>query len=88
MYALEATKYCDVTLACDNSCLNNSMPMFGGLYDNFIQTSGFMRNNRQMIHPTSIVEPKTYLGGQYIFAGYLFHHFGHFILESLARICE
>lgn len=89
MYDLETTKYCNVTLAYDNSCLNNSMPMLGGLYDNsnnFIQTSGFTRFNKQMIHPTSLIEPQIYLNGQYIFAGYLFHHFGHFILESLSRI--
>ncbi len=39
-----------------------------------------------LIVPGDIKETKKRLEGRYIFAGYLFPHYGHFLLESLANL--
>lgn len=41
---------------------------------------------RQIQFPDDIGETKKELTGTYIYAGLLFRHFGHFLLESLARL--
>lgn len=40
----------------------------------------------QMNLPREVGESKHHLGGTHIFAGYLFPHYGHFLLESLSRL--
>ncbi|TNE62013.1 MAG: glycosyltransferase family 61 protein [Alphaproteobacteria bacterium] len=40
----------------------------------------------EMILPGTIGETRTRLEGTYIFAGYIFPHYGHFLLESLSRL--
>lgn len=62
---------------------------YGGVYDSdysFIKESSFTRYGLDMItpNPDKIVTKKLY--GSYIYGGYLFNHYGHFILESLSRI--
>ncbi|WP_020399107.1 glycosyltransferase family 61 protein [Kordiimonas gwangyangensis] len=43
-------------------------------------------NTSRMNLPREVGETKHHLKGQYIFAGYLFPHYGHFLLESLSRL--
>ena len=43
-------------------------------------------NTARMNVPREIGETRDHLDGRYIFAGYLFPHYGHFLLESLSRL--
>ena len=73
--------------------LNNAklMPLIGSM-DSF--TAGIYTKDNQFVHDSLIHRGKqsdlfeiiTYLDGTYIFGGYLFAHFGHFIWESLSRL--
>jgi len=52
----------------------------------WIQSTGQDIKLHEVIIPGKIGQTKDKLAGTYIFAGYLFTHFGHFLLESLANL--
>ena len=60
----------------------------GGVFDSTAQmvpASGLVRNNEKLVYEAQIppTEPRN---ERVIFAGYNFSHFGHFLIESLARL--
>lgn len=62
---------------------------YGGIYDqynNFIYESSFNRWQKPLICPGHIGACNQLLKGEYIFGGYIFPHYGHFLLESLSRL--
>ncbi len=54
--------------------------------DRWDQSTGQETNLHRLILAGKITDTKKHLKGKYIFAGYLFPHFGHFLLESLANL--
>ncbi|WP_300117524.1 glycosyltransferase family 61 protein [Sphingobium sp.] len=65
--------------------------MIGGAFDgngDYVDQSAFFRGDRRFVYrpraPTSAADGT--IGEQAIFAGYLYNHFGHFLLESLSRL--
>ncbi|MCJ9428950.1 glycosyltransferase family 61 protein [Kordiimonas marina] len=54
-----------------------------GVWDS---TTGHETVETQMVLEGNIGKTKARLSGRHIFAGYLFPHYGHFLLESLSRL--
>lgn len=54
--------------------------------DKWDRSSGKELKHHHLILPGKISGTDNRLHGEYIFAGYLFPHFGHFLLESLANL--
>lgn len=50
------------------------------------KSSGQQLKTHKLILPGQISGNAKHLSGKYIFAGYLFPHFGHFLLESLSNL--
>lgn len=50
------------------------------------RSTGTVLKHHHLIVPDSIGKSQQILKGKYIFAGYLFPHYGHFMLESLANL--
>lgn len=50
------------------------------------RSTGQTLKHHPLILPGEIGETKEFLEGTHIFAGYLFPHYGHFLLESLANL--
>ncbi len=50
------------------------------------RSSGTALKHHHLIVPDKIGKTQNTLKGKYIFAGYLFPHYGHFMLESLANL--
>ncbi|SEJ76882.1 Protein of unknown function [Sphingobium sp. AP50] len=65
--------------------------MVGGVYDHqgqFVEESTFSRGGLKLIYPLS-QQPEAVskrIETPAIFGGYLYNHFGHFLLESIARV--
>lgn len=60
----------------------------GGVYNQhgqLVPSSGLVRNSEKLVHEARI-EPLAERDERVIFAGYNFSHFGHFLIESLARL--
>jgi hypothetical protein len=57
--------------------------LVGGKWDT---STGHEILTSRMNLPRDIAETKHHLAGTHIFAGYLFPHYGHFLLESLSRL--
>lgn len=63
--------------------------MRAGVFDaggQLLQSSLLLRDAGYIIGPATSREPEEFLSGEYIFGGYLFDHFGHFLLESCQRL--
>ncbi|HUD91006.1 glycosyltransferase 61 family protein [Sphingobium sp.] len=65
--------------------------LIGGLYDkdkNFIDDSTFFRDGKRFVYPLSLDGRiiSSQIDCPVIFGGYLYNHFGHFLLESLSRL--
>jgi len=62
--------------------------IIGGIYvDKKPLKEGLLyRHFKQIEYPAPLIKPREIIKGEAIYAGLLFNHFGHFILESLSRL--
>ena len=75
-----------VVMAPENSRFRQHCGVFDRDGNYCPQGATWRYNNRMTLHPKSVPNPQGRIPGRWLWGGLLFHHFGHFLVESTARL--
>lgn len=73
-------------MAPENSRFRQHCGVFDGDGTYCPQGATWRYNNRMTLHPKAVPNPQGRIPGRWLWGGLLFHHFGHFLVESTARL--